>query len=435
MKSESRFTFTKERLNAIQPPATGRATYYDTTEPGLLLRVGTTGVKSFEVRKKVSGRAVRATLGRYPSMTIDQARKQAAKQRVIMHEGVNPNTAKRANRVRGVTLQACLNDYLRVRAHKLAESTQKNYRSMIEVRLSDWLATPLKEIDRDMVAARHQRITKGDGTKESPASPVAANNVMRVLRALFNFANGQYEIEGKGLFPDNPVKRLSHTRVWTKETRRQTIIKTADMPKWFKALDTLRSATEQRADSCAALVADYLEFVLFTGLRRDDALCLRWDQVDFAAKTMHPVIHKKASVVMSFPLAEHVLKLLRRRHADRVNDFVFPGREPFDGAENSKRFDDPKRQIARMVEISGIKFSSHDLRRTFITVAESLDLSPFALKRLCSHSAGSDVTAGYVIMDVERLRAPTEKITDFLLKAAGRLPGAKVVKMKGKKQK
>jgi hypothetical protein len=30
-----------------------------------------------------------------------------------------------------------------------------------------------------------------------------------------------------------------------------------------------------------------------------------------------------------------------------------------------------------------------------------------------------DVTAGYVIHDVERLRAPMQKVADFILKAAG----------------
>jgi hypothetical protein len=30
----------------------------------------------------------------------------------------------------------------------------------------------------------------------------------------------------------------------------------------------------------------------------------------------------------------------------------------------------------------------------------------------------NDVTAGYIITDVERLRAPMQKVTDFMLRAA-----------------
>ena len=57
----------------------------------------------------------------------------------------------------------------------------------------------------------------------------------------------------------------------------------------------------------------------------------------------------------------------------------------------------------------------HDLRRTFITVAESLDISAYAAKRLVNHKMSGDVTAGYIIADVARLRDPMQKITDRLL--------------------
>ncbi|MBU2062486.1 MAG: integrase, partial [Bacteroidetes bacterium] len=55
----------------------------------------------------------------------------------------------------------------------------------------------------------------------------------------------------------------------------------------------------------------------------------------------------------------------------------------------------------------------HDLRRTFITTAESLDISMFAIKQLVNHKSGSDVTGGYVIKNFERLREPMQRITDY----------------------
>jgi hypothetical protein len=67
------------------------------------------------------------------------------------------------------------------------------------------------------------------------------------------------------------------------------------------------------------------------------------------------------------------------------------------------------------------------LRRTFATIAESLDIPAYALKRLLNHKMSGDVTAGYVIQDVERLRAPMQSITDFILKAAGAIPSAEVI--------
>ncbi len=64
-------------------------------------------------------------------------------------------------------------------------------------------------------------------------------------------------------------------------------------------------------------------------------------------------------------------------------------------------------------EISGVEFTFHDLRRTFITVAESLDISSYAIKRLVNHKNGNDVTEGYIVSNIDRLRAPMQRITDF----------------------
>jgi len=76
---------------------------------------------------------------------------------------------------------------------------------------------------------------------------------------------------------------------------------------------------------------------------------------------------------------------------------------------------EPRKQMAKVIEATGIQFTVHDLRRTFITVAESLDIAAYALKRLLNHKMNGDVTAGYIMLDVERLRKPMQMITDYLL--------------------
>jgi hypothetical protein len=71
------------------------------------------------------------------------------------------------------------------------------------------------------------------------------------------------------------------------------------------------------------------------------------------------------------------------------------------------------------------------LRRTFITTAESLDISVYALKRLLNHRVSqSDVTAGYIVTNVERLRAPMRKIETHLLRLANRQPRAEVIEIR-----
>ena len=82
-------------------------------------------------------------------------------------------------------------------------------------------------------------------------------------------------------------------------------------------------------------------------------------------------------------------------------------------------------------EMSGVIFTLHDIRRTFITIAEARDIPVYALKRLVNHSTkNSDVTDGHIITDVERLRKPMQKITDFILTTAGIKPTATIVELK-----
>ena len=109
---------------------------------------------------------------------------------------------------------------------------------------------------------------------------------------------------------------------------------------------------------------------------------------------------------LRLPLSDFLYDLLARRLKKAEGTFVFPG-----GGKHGHLIE-PKRQVQRVIKASGVPFMLHDLRRTFITVAESLDLSHYAIKRLVNHKLPNDVTAGYVVANVERLREPMHRITD-----------------------
>ena len=88
--------------------------------------------------------------------------------------------------------------------------------------------------------------------------------------------------------------------------------------------------------------------------------------------------------------------------------FVFPSRT---AGTHIKDLTFVFEQIAKRADI---EISAHDLRRTYLTVAESCDISPLALKALANHSLGSGVTEGYIQMTVERLRKPAQTVADRL---------------------
>jgi integrase len=73
-------------------------------------------------------------------------------------------------------------------------------------------------------------------------------------------------------------------------------------------------------------------------------------------------------------------------------------------------------QMNKVIKETNNVFTCHDLRRTFITIAESLDIPAYALKRLLNHKMNGDVTAGYIMSDVERLRKLMQQVTEYYLK-------------------
>ncbi len=82
--------------------------------------------------------------------------------------------------------------------------------------------------------------------------------------------------------------------------------------------------------------------------------------------------------------------------------------------------------MKEVVALSGVEFTPHDLRRTFVTIAESLDIPAYALKRFMNHKSNGDVTAGYIVLSVERLRKPMQAITDHILEMVVREPSISV---------
>lgn len=408
--------FTKRTLEKLPPAPPGQRDYYrDTGSDGLMVCVTECGVKSFRVRRKLNGKSVRVTLGRFPDMTIDQARRKAREALSTLAEGINPVAEKRASRARVMTLGEVFEDYIGSRGQALKPNTAADYRRVMNCYLSDWIERPMTDIGRDAVERRHRRI--------SDRSPAQANYAMRLLRALFNFAMARYE-DGNGapILTDNPTRRLSGVKAWHAIERRQTVIKPHQLPAWWQAVSALDS---DQATAKAAVVRDYLRFLLLTGLRRGEAARLRWVDIDLAAGTF-TIPDPKNRERHTLPLSDYLAELLRQRQAEADRSpYVFPGGTP--RKKGMGHIVEPRRWLQQVTRDSGVPFTLHDLRRTFATIAESLDISPYTLKRLLNHKSGADVTAGYLIIDTERLRDPMQRITDYILRAAGAKPSAAVI--------
>jgi integrase len=387
---------TKKFVDSVPNPERGQVIFRDDRMPGFGLRV-TPGSKTYVVEARVHGVARRITLGKVGILTPATARKKAQRLQAMMAAGKDPMLEKTRKKIAGVTLQEVLEHYLSVR--NLRPNTVQAYRYMIPRCMADWLDLPVVSITREMVEQRHIELRKP--TRQGTSGESQANTVMRILGTLLNFAASNYELDGKPIILMNPIKRLSQNRRWYQDRRRQTIIPDHKLPAWYEAVMSLRHHT----------IRDYLLLLLFTGLRRNEGATLRWDDIDFESKVL--VVRSEVAKNRSehrLPLSDFLEELLRRRYSERLHpDFVFPGRG------NKHHIVDSDHVINGVAEKAGCRFMLHDLRRTFLTVAERLALSYVVLKKLANHSGRNDTTFGYVVVDVERLREPMQKITNEFL--------------------
>jgi integrase len=377
---------TKSVVEGLSAPALGYTLHWDGQLKGFGVRITARGVKTFVLQRRVNGKERRITIGRLGPFTAEQARREATKLLGAIATGRDPVAERKQAELAAVTLGETFTEYLSARGD-LRPNTVKGYQRVMGISFGDWRKRPLVEITGDMVGKRHAVLGERYGKAQ-------ANLSMRVLRALFNFAAANYEAGGKALVLDNPVKRLSRTRAWFRIDRRETLIKPHQLRPWMDALLALDNG----------LARDYLQLVLLTGLRRSEALGLKWQDVDLLGRTL-TVKGTKNHRDHTLPLPDYLAGLLDGM--PRHGIYVF---------ERPRGLSTALEEVARR---SGVPFCIHDLRRTFATIADSLDIPGYAVKALLNHKGGSDVTAGYVVASTERLREPMQKITDYVLRCAG----------------
>jgi integrase len=377
-----KFNFTQERIkNLPSPIGKDREYYYDTGCPKLLCRISHTGNKSFAVMKKsAEGKTLRITLGRFPDLTVSEARKMAQAALTELAQGINPTEEKRKQRTRSMTLQELLNRYLKDKCD-LREASIIDYTKKLNQGFSDWLEKPINEITRDMVLNRRKQFEGG------------RDNKMRVLRLLMRYA----VVTLKAL-DENPVDVLRDGSLWAKAKRKKRMIPSKNLREWYEAVLSLENEKAKV----------YLLLLLHTGLRDQDIRYLEWSDIDFKSNCLTARDTKNHTDFTTYiaPQIQPFLTHLKVLTGD--SRFVFPG-DSKDGVMNI-----PRKPIAQIVSTTGINFSSHDLKRTFLTIGEAAMIPFSLLKTLANHKTDGDVTAGYINTEANTIKQAINKIAEYI---------------------
>jgi integrase len=439
--------FTKQTIDALPvPPADKRVTYREDKTPGLELRVSSTGTKAWSVfRRTKGGPPIRVSLGRYPEMTIEQARKKAATFSQEIQAGGDPAAIRRANREE-MTFRELFEQYIERHAKPRKRTWKED-----ETKYKQYLARPLG--GKKLSAIGRRDIAQVHSSVSASGHPTTANRVLAMVSSVFGWAISA------GLWDKlNPAKGIKRNR----ERSRDRFLQADELPHFFAALTTEPLDT----------VRDYVWVSLLTGARRANVLAMRWRDISFDRAEWR-IERTKNGEPQTVTLTPEAIEILRRRKPAEVAEYVFPGpgkaghlTEPrktwrrilarahalgfvqalanaagweSDAIEQARSdaIADPRATLAhyaaqaKAVGVDAAAFELrdlriHDLRRTLGSWQARGGASLAIIGKSLNHKS-VQTTAIYARLDQDPVRQSVERATSEMFAAAGIAPAAEVI--------
>jgi integrase len=378
--------FTKVSLKALPlPPPGKRETYHDLKTNGLQIRITNSGAKTFSVYRWVKGssKPERITLGRFPDLSVEQARSMAAEINATIAKGDNPANAIR--KFKGeLTLGGLFSEYME-RYAKIHKKSWKEDQKQFDRYMKRFSARKLSSLKPNDFMHLHHKIGAENGQ-------YAANRLLSLLRAMYNRAK-EWGFWSK----DNPTQGIKKF----KEKSRDRFLQADELPKFFQALE----------DEDNEIMRDYFLVSLLTGARRANVLAMRWSDVKLERGEWR-IEETKTGDAQTIPLTSEVIDILqkRKKHADSI--FVFPG------IGKSGHMVEPKSGWKRIMIRAGLQdVRIHDLRRTLGSWQAATGSSLPIIGKSLNHKNPS-TTAIYARLDIDPVRKSVEVAGEAILKAA-----------------
>lgn len=390
--------FTKSALEALPIPAEDRVEYRDTKTAGLRLRVTANKVKTFCLYRRVKGgQPERVTLGRFPDVSLEQARKLAAAINSAIADGANPAEVKRAHKAE-MTFADLFKQYMDRHA-KLKKVThaedQQRYEQYLETKLG---SKKLSAITRQTIATIHSEIT-------AAGHPAVANRVLALVSTVF----------GRGiefsLTESNPALGIRRNP----EKDRDRFISARELPHFVDALNAEPNDT----------IRDYVQLSLLTGARRTNVLEMAWNELDLKDGIWR-IPDTKNGTPQNVPLGVEAIRILKARlkKAGKDAQFVFPG----DG--ETGHLVEPTKGWRRILKAAGLSnLRIHDLRRTMGSWQTKTGASLTIVGKSLNHKS-PQTTAIYARLDIDPVRESMEKATAAMNEAAKAKPETEKPKRK-----
>lgn len=393
-----KINFTIKAINDLPIPDKGkRAYHYDQKVAGLCVCVTNSGSKTFYSYKKINGLPERIKIGKFPDLSIEQARGQAGEINSRIANGENPSDMTRAKRAE-LTFAELFQQYMDRHA-KPHKKSWKEDQGQYDRYLTRFRNRKISQISK----ADIQRLHHETGANRGQYS---ANRLLALLQCVFNKAMDWGLWEGAN--PCNGTKKF-------KEKSRDRFLQPDELPRFFEAL----------ANEPNDIIRDYFLLSLLTGARRANVQAMRWDQLNFERGEWRIPVTKNGDP-QTVPLVEEAQRILLTRQGNG-SKWVFPG------TGKTGHLISPKTGWQRICERAGLKdIRVHDLRRSLGSWQASTGANLSIIGKTLNHKNVS-TTAIYARLNIDPVREAMEKATSAMWTAGKAKDKAEIIDMGAKR--
>lgn len=347
---------------------------------GLVLVVKTTGSKIWRFRYShpITSKRQTYTIGKYPAVTLAEARQQRDSAKVLLAQGIDPQENKRAlkleeERRRLNTFEKVANDWL---AFKMSQPLRDNTRWCINQTFRKHLIPRFGRFSIDELTPQIVIKSLSDIYKEGKL--VTLHLVIRRVNEIMDYSMNI------GIINANPLAKVSAAFV-KPTTKNQPAMKPEELPELFEAI------RNGRMDEFVRML---FEWQLLTMTRPHEAAGARWADIDMEAKTWTiPIEMMKMHQIHVVPLSKQalaVLEYMKKYSSGREHVFPsykFPQRSMTSYTLNSAMRDRCPGLAGRQV--------SHGLRAIASTTLNAHGFSPDVIEAALAHRTASSVRAVY----------------------------------------
>lgn len=239
---------TDTKIAAIKPPASGQAEYPDHKITGLRLRVGSSGKKTWTLRRRVGAKVINKKLGNYPGMGLASAREVAERVLAALERDGSTEATDR-------TFGAVAEHWIKNVAKPKNSSWKLQERRLEMHVLPTW---------RDRKIAELKRADVRD-LLDGVAGDVLPNRVLTLVKTIFRYAMSRDWIEA------SPVEGITKPKA---ESERDRVLDMSEIVRIWNAAPLLGFPMGQ-----------YLRMLALTAQRRTEVAAMRWGDVDLEAGT------------------------------------------------------------------------------------------------------------------------------------------------------